>query len=461
MTERLRLVDAAVGAVPVSVIAPEGLDAALKSLAPADAAWVRAAGFKAKAGEICAVPGPGPDGAAVSRVLVGRAADTPDVWRLGGLPEMLSEGVYRLDGGAAPTAAALGWALGAYRFERYKANPKKPPSLVWPAGADRAHVAALAGAIHRARDLINAPAADMGPTALAAAIAEVGARHGATVSTIVGDDLLKHDYRAIHAVGRAAADAPRLVDLVWGDPAHPKVTLVGKGVCFDSGGLDLKTAAGMLMMKKDMGGAATALGLAEAVMAAKLKIRLRLLVPAVENMVAGNAYRPLDVIRGRNGKTMEIANTDAEGRVILSDALVEATSEKPALLLDFATLTGAARVALGPELPALFANDDALAAEILRHGAAEDDPLWRLPLWPGYRKLVEGETADLTNSPEGGMAGAITAALFLEAFVAPGVPWAHIDTFAWNQKTRPGRPKGAEALTLRALFALLAERFGR
>jgi leucyl aminopeptidase len=461
MTERLRLVDAAAGAIPVLVVAPDGLDAALTSLPPADAAWIRAAGFKAKAGEVCFQPGAGADGAAIARVLVGRAADAPDLWRLGGLPEALPEGVYRLEGGAEPTAAALGWALGAYRFERYKAAGKKAPALVWPAGADRAHILALATAIHRARDLINTPAADMGPTALAAAIAEVGARHGARVSTVVGDDLLKQGYRAIHAVGRAAADAPRLVDLVWGDPAHPKVTLVGKGVCFDSGGLDLKTAAGMLMMKKDMGGAATALGLAEAAMAARLKIRLRLLVPAVENMVAGNAYRPLDVIRGRNGKTMEIANTDAEGRVILSDALVEAAAEKPALLLDFATLTGAARVALGPELPALFANDEALAADILRHGAAADDPLWRLPLWPGYRKLVEGETADLTNSPEGGMAGAITAALFLEAFVAPGVPWAHIDTFAWNQKTRPGRPKGAEALTLRAMFALLAERFGR
>jgi len=299
----------------------------------------------------------------------------------------------------------------------------------------------------------------MGPTALAAAVSDVGRAHGAKFAVTVGDDLLKQNYRAIHAVGRAAADPPRLADLVWGDETKPKVTLVGKGVCFDTGGLDLKTASGMQMMKKDMGGAATALGLAEAIMAAKLPVRLRLLVPAVENAVAGNAYHPLDVIPGRNGKTIEIGNTDAEGRVILSDALAEGSREKPALMLDFATLTGAARVALGPELPALFANDEALSEALLQHGRAADDPMWRLPLWPGYRGLVEGETADLTNAPEGGMAGAITAALFLEAFVEKGVAWAHFDTYAWNQKTRPGRPKGGEALLLRACYAMIKERF--
>ncbi|MGH7005564.1 MAG: leucyl aminopeptidase family protein, partial [Alphaproteobacteria bacterium] len=369
-------------------------------------------------------------------------------------------GTYRLEGGAAPQQAALGWALGAYRFERYKTDKRPRPRLIWPDAIDRPEVERLAAAIHRVRDLVNTPAGDMGPSHLAAAVQEVGSIHGAKVTVTVGDDLLKQGFRAIHAVGRAAADPPRLVDLVWGNESKPKVTLVGKGVCFDTGGLDLKTASGMQMMKKDMGGAATALGIAETIMAAKLPVRLRLLIPAVENSVAGNAYRPLDVIPGRNGKTIEIGNTDAEGRVILSDALVEAAREKPAFMLDFATLTGAARVALGPELPALFANDDALADALVNQGRAHDDPMWRLPLWPGYRVLVEGETADLTNSPEGGMAGAITAALFLEAFVEKGVAWAHFDTYAWNQKTRPGRPKGGEALLLRACYGMVKERFG-
>jgi leucyl aminopeptidase len=456
MSDRLQLVDSAPGAVPLLVLAEDALDTWLREQPPAVAAWVAASGFKAKAGETCAMPGEG----GVARILVGRAGAAADIWRLAGLPARLPAGLYRLEGGADAAAATLGWALGAYRFDRYKADKRARPMLAWPAEADRRAIGDLAGAIHLARDLVNTPASDLGPSALGAAIAEVGARHGAAVTSIVGEELLKQGFRAIHAVGRAAADPPRLVDLVWGDAASPKVTLVGKGVCFDSGGLDLKTASGMQMMKKDMGGAATALGLAEAIMAAKLKLRLRLLVPAVENAVAGNAYRPLDVIQGRNGKTIEIGNTDAEGRVILSDALVEAAAEKPALILDFATLTGAARVALGPELPALFANDDAVAEALLRHGRDADDPMWRLPLWPGYKGLVEGETADLTNSPEGGMAGAITAALFLEAFVEKGVPWAHIDTYAWNSKARPGRPKGGEALTLRACFAMLKERFG-
>ena len=457
MTERFQLADADPGAVPLTVLAEAELEAWLKGQAPATAAWLEAQGFKGKAGEVLALPGAN---GAVARILVGRAAEAADIWRLAGLAATLPEGAYRLDGGADAQQAALGWALGAYRFERYKPDKRPRPRLAWPAGIDRAEVQRLATAIHRVRDLVNTPAGDLGPTALAAAVEDVGRAHGAKVTVTAGDDLLKQGYRAIHAVGRAAADPPRLADLVWGDEAKPKVTLVGKGVCFDSGGLDLKTASGMQMMKKDMGGAATALGLAEAIMAAKLPVRLRLLVPAVENAVSGNAYRPLDVIPGRNGKTIEIGNTDAEGRVVLSDALVEGSREKPALMLDFATLTGAARVALGPELPALFANDEALGEALQKHGRAQDDPMWRLPLWPGYRALVESDTADLTNSPEGGMAGAITAALFLEAFVEKGTPWAHFDTYAWNQKTRPGRPKGGEALLLRACYAMIRERFG-
>ncbi|MCW5773387.1 MAG: leucyl aminopeptidase family protein [Rhodospirillaceae bacterium] len=457
MTERFQLAEPDTAAIPLTVLAERELEPWLASAPAATAAWVKSQGFKGRAGEICAVPGPGGH---TGRVLVGRAADTADIWRLAALPTALPLAIYRLDGGAEPEAAALGWALGAYRFERYKEDKRPRPHLAWPAGIDRGAVLRLAAAIHRARDLVNTPAGDLGPSALAAAAQEVGHAWGAKVTVTVGEALLEQGYRAIHAVGRAAADPPRLIDLVWGDEAAPKLTLVGKGVCFDTGGLDLKTAGGMQMMKKDMGGAATALGLAEAIMGARLPVRLRVLIPAVENAVSGNAYRPLDVIPGRNGKTIEIGNTDAEGRVILSDALVEASREKPALLLDFATLTGAARVALGPELPAMFANDETLAEALLRHGQEADDPMWRLPLWPGYRSLVEGTTADLNNAPEGGMAGAITAALFLEAFVEKGIAWAHFDTYAWNQKTRPGRPKGGEALLLRACLAMIREKFG-
>jgi leucyl aminopeptidase len=458
MTERFQLAEPDAAAIPVTVVAEADLDAWLAGQPPSAAAWVKAQGFKGRGGEVCAIPG---DGGHAERVLAGRAAACAEIWRIAGLAASLPLGTYRLESGAEPQAAALGWALGAYRFDRYKEDKRPRPHLAWPPGIDRAEVLRLAAAIHRVRDLVNTPASDMGPSALAAAVRDVGHAWGAAVSVTVGDDLIGRGYRAIHAVGRAAADPPRLIDLVWGDAAAPKLTLVGKGVCFDTGGLDLKTAGGMLMMKKDMGGAALALGLAEAVMGARLPVRLRLLIPAVENAVAGNAFRPLDVVPGRNGKTIEIGNTDAEGRVILSDALVEASREQPALLLDFATLTGAARVALGPELPALFANDEGVAEALLRHGRDADDPMWRLPLWPGYRSLLDGATADLTNAPEGGMAGAITAALFLEHFVEAGTPWAHFDTYAWNQKTRPGRPKGGEALLLRACYAMLKERFGR
>ena len=273
---------------------------------------------------------------------------------------------------------------------------------------------------------------------------------------IVGDALLAENYPTIHAVGRASSRAPRLVDIVWGDESAPKVTLVGKGVCFDTGGLDLKPASGMKMMKKDMGGAAITLGLAQAIMAANLPVRLRLLLPLVENSVSGNAMRPLDIVRTRKGLTVEIGNTDAEGRLILCDALAEACTEKPALLIDVATLTGAARVALGPELPALFCNDDEVAARLLAAGTAEDDPLWRMPLWRGYRRMLDSKAADLNNVSEGPHAGAITAALYLQEFVEPGISWAHIDVMAWNQRTRPGRPEGGEAQTLRALYAHIA-----
>ncbi|MCB2102306.1 MAG: leucyl aminopeptidase family protein [Rhodobacterales bacterium] len=360
-------------------------------------------------------------------------------------------------------AAALGWTLGTYRFDRYKSDgdPDKPhPALVWPAAADRAWVTALAQATTLVRNLVNTPAGDMGPDALGQAALDLAKTHGADCRIIVGDDLLAEGYPAVHAVGRAAAKAPRLIDLRWGHPAAPRVTLVGKGVCFDTGGLDIKPAAGMKLMKKDMGGAAHALGLAQVVMALGLPVRLRVLIPAVENAISGNALYPLDVVPTRRGKTIEIGHTDAEGRVILADALAEGSDENPEVLIDFATLTGAARVALGTELPALFSPDEALAADLLAAGTAADDAVWRLPLFEPYRRLVKGKSADLTNAPEGGFGGAITAALFLQAFVAPGVPWAHFDIMAWNTASRPGRPEGGEAMALRAAATCLRRRYG-
>jgi leucyl aminopeptidase len=386
------------------------------------------------------------------------------MWGLAGLSETLPPGAYRLGGvpeGTDASHLALGWALGTYAFDLYRKNEKKEGArLVWPEGADRGFVERLASAVCLARDLINTPASDLGPAELAEAAERVAASAGAKCRVIIGDALLAENYPTIHAVGRASNRAPRLVDITWGEASAPKVTLVGKGVCFDTGGLDLKPASGMRMMKKDMGGAAIALALGQAIMQAGLPVRLRLLLPLVENSVSGNAMRPLDIVRTRKGITVEIGNTDAEGRLILCDALAEACSENPAMLADIATLTGAARVALGPELPALFCNDDALAAGLIEGGAAEDDPLWRMPLWRPYRKMIESKAADINNVSEAPYAGAITAALYLQEFVEPEIPWAHIDVMAWNTRARPGRPEGAEAQTLRALYAHIARRFG-
>jgi len=310
-----------------------------------------------------------------------------------------------------------------------------------------------------ARDLANTPAGDLGPEELAAAALRVAKDAGADHRVIAGDDLLAENYPTIHAVGRASTRAPRLVDITWGDPAAPKVTLVGKGVCFDSGGLDLKTASGMRLMKKDMAGAAIMLGLAQAIMDARLPVRLRMLLPCVENSVSGNAMRPLDIVRTRKGITVEIGNTDAEGRLILCDALAEASTEKPELLIDMATLTGAARVALGPEVAALFCDDEGLARDLLATAGAEEDPIWRLPLWRPYRKMIDSKVADINNVAESPHAGAIIAALYLQEFVDPGIPWAHLDVMAWNPQSRPGRPEGAEATALRALYAHITQWF--
>jgi leucyl aminopeptidase len=451
--------DDAQGAVPLMALTKEELPAWREQAPGPERDWIGRIGFAAEPGKIALVPGK--DGA-LARVLVGAGGSEAAMWTLAGLSETLPEGNYRLDtvpAGADASRIALGWALGTYAFTRYREKKPGVARLVWPEGADRGLVDRLAAAVFLARDLITTPASDMGPEELAAAAIEVAKAAGAKHAVTAGDALLAENYPTIHAVGRASSRAPRLVDITWGDPAAPKVTLVGKGVCFDSGGLDLKAASGMLNMKKDMAGAAIVLSLGQAIMAAGLKVRLRVLMPCVENAVSGNAFRPRDIIRTRKGLTVEIGNTDAEGRLILCDALAEAASEKPAMIVDIATLTGAARVALGPELPALFCNDDALAGGLIEAGTAEDDPLWRMPLWRGYRSNLDSKVADINNVSEGPQGGAITAALYLQEFVS-GVPWAHLDVMAWNARSKPGRTEGAEAQTLRALYAYIAGRFG-
>jgi leucyl aminopeptidase len=455
------LTDDKSGAVPLVAVGKSMLAAWRESASPTERDWAAATGFAADAGKLALLPD---REGRLGRVLVGVPDGEAAMWAFAGLSETLPPGRYRsetLPEGGDPSRAALGWALGTYAFDRYRKKKKESggAELVWPKGADRALVERLAGAVCLARDLINTPASDLGPAELADAAVQVAESLGAKHRVIAGDALLAENYPTIHAVGRASTRAPRLVDIRWGDPGAPKVTLVGKGVCFDSGGLDLKTASGMKMMKKDMGGAAIILGLAQAVMSAQLPVRLRVLLPMVENAVSGDAMRPMDVVTTRQGLTVEIGNTDAEGRLILCDALAEASTEKPALLVDIATLTGAARVALGPELPALFCSDDDAAAALLAAGAAEDDPLWRMPLWRPYRRLLDSKVADLNNVSDGPHAGAITAALYLQEFVDPGIPWAHIDVMAWNARSRPGRPEGAEAQTLRALYTHIASLF--
>ncbi len=444
-------------ALPITPVQSERLPALLEALPARAAGWVRSVGFVATPGSHCLLPGDG----GLAGVLLGTGAEP--VWDWASLPDKLPPATYRIDpppDADEADAAALGWALATYRFHRYREAHTDFATLAWPAQTRRAAVERTARAVFLVRDLITTPASDMGPEELTNAVTAVAQPFGASCTVIGGDDLLERNYPAIHAVGRASSRAPRLVDLRWGDPGAPKVTLCGKGVCFDTGGLDLKPASAMKLMKKDMGGAAILLGLAQMIMDAALPVRLRLLVPAVENSVAGNALRPLDVVRTRSGLTVEIGNTDAEGRVILADALAEAAGEQPDMLIDCATLTGAARIALGTEVPALFCNDEALAGELLAAGRAAGDPLWRLPLWQPYRRHVLGKTADLNNATDHPFAGAITAALFLAEFVRPACPWAHLDTMAWNLDSRPGRPEGGEAMGLRALFAALAGRFG-
>jgi leucyl aminopeptidase len=418
---------------------------------------VQAALFKAKPGDVAILPGDKPGGWAAA---VG-VPDERGPWDLAGLVPHRPEGAYRLAEGD-PGVAALGWLLAHHRFERYLRAPEPFPHriLLTAEVARIEETVRLAEAVAMVRDLVNTPAGDLGPAELAAAAETVANARGATFRVTQGDTLAQ-EYPMVAAVGRGAthARAPRLIEIEWGDPAHPRVAIVGKGVCFDSGGLDIKPAAAMLTMKKDMGGAAHALALASLVMTAHLPVRLHVLIPAVENAVSADAFRPGDILHSRKGLSVEVGNTDAEGRLILGDALARACEGKPALLLDFATLTGAARVALGPDLPALFANDDALADALAAAGRDVGDPLWRLPLWAPYGEMLESSVADTSNVGAGGMAGAVTAALFLQKFVDDGVPWAHFDTYAWRTAARPGRPKGGEALGLRAAWATLQTRF--
>ena len=446
------------GAAALTLLREADVPQWLRSAGAQHRRWLQGSGFRGRAGELALLPG---DAAPDAVFVFAGDGSSADFWRLAGLPLRLPEGAWQCGDLSRATAErlALAWGIGAYQFTRYRRAERAPASLVWPRHADRAAVERAVDAAALARDLINTPAQDMGPTALARSAVTMARRLGMRSRVVVGEALLKSGYGLIHAVGRAAADAPRLIDLTWGEAKHPKVTLVGKGVCFDTGGLDIKGADGMKLMKKDMGGAAHALALAQTIVEAKLPVRLRVLVPAVENAIAGNALRPLDVITSKKGLTVEIGNTDAEGRLILADALDEACREKPALLIDLATLTGAARVALGPDLPALFANDEALAAELLAHAEREADPMWRMPLWAPYRPRLKSGVADLNNVAEGPMAGAVNAALFLQEFVAAGVPWVHLDLFGWNPWAAPGRPVGAQAQCLRALYALVEGRF--
>jgi len=417
--------------------------------------------FTAKPGKCLTLPGPDGKIAQVIFGLEDESGKSRDLFRPGALPGLLPPGVYRFAN--APhdlRLATLAFALGAYRFGRYRKNDAPDIRLVPSDGVDATDIARMAEAATLARDLINTPSNDMGPEELAQAAQALATRYGASFNCIVGDDLVKQNFPLIHAVGMASTRAPRLIDLGWGDPAHPKVTLVGKGVCFDTGGLDLKPSSGMLIMKKDMGGAANVLALAQMVMDAKLKVRLRVLIPAVENAVAGNAFRPLDIFKSRKGPTVEIGNTDAEGRLVLADALALADEEKPDLLIDLGTLTGAARVALGPDLPPFYTNDEDLAEAVASNARSENDPLWRMPLWPPYDSWLDSKTADINNAPSGGFAGSITCALFLQRFVTAAKSWLHVDIYGWTPSAKPARPEGGECQAARAIYRLLSQRYG-
>ena len=442
--------------IPIYLVSPTDL---AKHHADSQA-WATATGFKGDPNTHCLVPG---EGGTLAKVLVGKPKAI-DTWAMGHLPKALPAQTYILGDDWPPEMATklwLGWCLGSYSFTPYKRPTLAPEAkLLMPEGADYAYVTTTTAATHLVRDLVTTPAGDMGPEQLEVAAQALCDRHSANLSVTMGDDLLSQNYPLIHAVGRAYGQAPRLLDLTWGNPDAPRVTLVGKGVCFDTGGLDIKPAAGMKLMKKDMGGAANVLGVAEMVMGLRLPVRLRVLIPAVENSISSNSVHPLDVLPSRRGLTVEVGNTDAEGRLVLADALWEAVCEEPApqLVIDFATLTGAARIALGTELPACFSNQPELAEALLTCGLAVDDPLWQLPLHQPYRAMLESSVADLSNISNSSYGGSITAALFLQEFTRPEIPWIHLDLMAWNIRTLPGRPEGGEAMGMRAVFELIKQK---
>jgi leucyl aminopeptidase len=453
-------------AVPLWLLYDDEIDAWRAAQTPAVQAWLNEHHFKGERHRVVLVPNA--EGV-VDRAIggLGRRQGGLSMWLGAGFAERLPPRVYRLAQEfdvAEATQLALGFLYGAYRFERYRpSKQERAATLQAPPGVDQQFVLAAAESLALARDWINTPAADFGPGELAAAGRAVAERHGAAYRQWVGEELLAANFPAIHAVGRASAAAPRLIDLQWSPPAGadlPLLTLVGKGVCFDSGGLDIKPSAGMALMKKDMGGAAVTLALANLLMHSKVRARLHVIIPAVENSIGGNAYRPGDVLATRKGLSVEVGNTDAEGRLVLCDALALADAERPDLIMDFATLTGAARVALGPELPALFGSNDEIVAALARTAAAEHDPLWPMPLWSGYDDELGSKIADLNNVAASGFAGAIFGALFLKRFVTETANWVHIDLYAWNPKERPGRGVGAEAHAVRGVHRYLVERYG-
>lgn len=419
--------------------------------------WLTTLSFAVKPGSFVLLPGS--EGQLNQVLLI--LNDPFDFWSFGLLPNVLPEGRYHYENITDKNffhRAAMAWGLGAYEFTRYKKSIRPLAQLVFSAKSVNQLIAKLE-AIYRVRDLINTPTEDLGPAELAETVIQLAKKYEASVAQIIGDDLLKKNYPAIHAVGRASTREARLIELSWGNPENPKITLVGKGICFDSGGLNLKPGSSMLFMKKDMGGAANAIGLAEMIMAFKLPVRLRLLIPAAENLIGSNAYKPGDIIKMRNGLNVEIGNTDAEGRLVLADALFEADSENPELLIDLATLTGAARAAVGTEISAFFTEHETLASALLKSSVEEQDPLWRLPLYKPYQKLLDSKFASMSNSGASSYAGAITAALFLNAFVKESTQWVHFDFNAYNVTSRPGRPEGGEAMAIFTLLNYLLKKY--
>ncbi|HET6537238.1 MAG TPA: leucyl aminopeptidase family protein [Sphingopyxis sp.] len=445
----------------IHIIDEHSYDEWLTGRSAAEKALLLAQNFKPTPHNIAVMPGT--DTGDWSAVAAVKNRDALGAWCLAKLPSALPQGNYRLSGAQAGKAI-FGWLTAQYHFDAYrtKTDPSGPRLLLTADVAQIAPLVAEAKATALVRDLVNTPAADMGPQALEQCAEHIAKSHGAILQVTRGE-ALEQAYPMIHAVGRAAArhHSPRLIELYWGKPDHPAIALVGKGICFDSGGLDIKPSAGMRLMKKDMGGAAHVLALADLIMGAGLPVRLHMLIAAAENAISADAFRPGDVLKSRSGLTVEVGNTDAEGRLVLGDALTRASEEKPELILDFATLTGAARVALGPDLPALFSNDDALAADLLSGGRISDDPVWRMPLWDDYASLLETDIADLGNAGTSAFAGSITAALFLKRFIPDHVAWAHFDTFAWRPAAQPGRPKGGAAMGLRAAWTMLQQRYNR